>query len=243
MKFTNILAAAILGLSIVSCSNGQFQEKKSLATEIDSVSYALGLDMAKNIKANFTDIDRGLFIQGFQNGMDSTSFLIEAKDANAILRTFFQKQQQERMKKMQEEQAKKAELEFGTNKKAGEEFLAANKTKAGVQTTASGLQYVVLKEGSGEAPQTVTTRVKVHYHGTLIDGTVFDSSVERKTPSEFGLNEVIKGWTEALQLMKPGAKYKFFIPQELAYGARPRGKDIKPFSTLIFDLELLEVLK
>ncbi|MDE0534954.1 FKBP-type peptidyl-prolyl cis-trans isomerase [Tenacibaculum sp. L6] len=240
MKLTNILAATVVGLSVVSCSNGQFQQKSSLATEVDSVSYALGLDMANKIKVNFDDMDQGLFVQGFKNGMDSTNLLIESKDINNILRTFFQKKQQERMKEMQEEQAKKAEAEFGDNKKAGEEFLAENKTKDGVQTTESGLQYIVLKEGEGEAP-TASSRVKVHYHGTLTDGTVFDSSVERGEPSEFGVGQVIKGWTEGLQLMKPGAKYKFFIPQDLAYGAQQRGQHIKPFSALVFEVELLEV--
>ena len=240
MKLTNILAATVVGLSVVSCSNGQFKQKSSLATEVDSVSYALGLDMANKIKENFDDMDQGLFVQGFKNGMDSTNLLIESKDINNILRTFFQKKQQERMKEMQEEQAKKAEVEFGDNKKAGEEFLAENKTKDGVQTTESGLQYIVLKEGEGEAP-TASSRVKVHYHGTLTDGTVFDSSVERGEPSEFGVGQVIKGWTEGLQLMKPGAKYKFFIPQELAYGAQQRGQHIKPFSALVFEVELLEV--
>lgn len=241
MKLTNILAATVVGLSIVSCSNGQFKEKSSLATEIDTVSYALGLDMANKIKMNFDEMDQDLFVQGFKNGMDSTNLLVESKDINNILRAFFQKKQQEKMKKMQEEQAKKAEVEFGDNKKAGEEFLVANKTKDGVKTTDSGLQYIVLKEGEGEMPG-ATSRVKVHYHGTLTDGTVFDSSVDRGEPSEFGVNQVIKGWTEGLQLMKPGAKYKFFIPQELAYGAQQRGKDIKPFSALVFEVELLEVL-
>ncbi|GFD77052.1 MULTISPECIES: FKBP-type peptidyl-prolyl cis-trans isomerase [Tenacibaculum] len=240
MKLTNILAATVVGLSIVSCSNGQFKQKSSLATEVDSVSYALGLDMANKIKMNFDDMDQDLFVQGFKNGMDSTNLLVESKDINNILRAFFQKKQQEKMKQMQEEQAKKAEAEFGDNKKAGEEFLATNKAKEGVKTTESGLQYVVLKEGEGEVP-TANSRVKVHYHGTLIDGTVFDSSVERGEPTEFGVGQVIKGWTEGLQLMKPGAKYKFFIPQELAYGAQQRGQHIKPFSALVFEVELLEI--
>lgn len=240
MKITKILAAAVVGLSIVSCSNGQFKEKSSLANEIDSVSYSLGLDMASKIKMNFEDMDQDLFVQGFKSGMDSTNLLVQPKDVNNILRTFFQKKQQEKMKQMQEEQAKKAEAEFGDNKKAGEEFLAANKTKDGVKTTESGLQYIVLKEGKGESPK-ANAKVKVHYHGTLIDGTVFDSSVERGKPTEFGVDQVIKGWTEGLQLMKPGAKYKFFIPQELAYGAQQRGKDIKPFSALVFEVELIEI--
>ncbi|MCF2874138.1 MULTISPECIES: FKBP-type peptidyl-prolyl cis-trans isomerase [unclassified Tenacibaculum] len=245
MKLTNILAATVIGLSIVSCnntnnSNGQFKPSTSLDSELDSVSYAIGLDMANKIKSNFEEMNQDLFMQGFKNGMDSTSLLLETKDLNLILRTFFQKQQLEKMKKQQEEQARKAEKEFGEYKKEGEKFIAENKTKEGVKTTDSGLQYIVLKEGKGEAPK-ATSRVKVHYHGTLSDGTVFDSSVDRGQPSEFGVSQVIKGWTEGLQLMKPGAKYKFFIPQELAYGAQQRGAKIKPFSPLVFEVELLEV--
>ncbi|MCT4697956.1 FKBP-type peptidyl-prolyl cis-trans isomerase [Tenacibaculum haliotis] len=240
MKLTKILAAAVVTLSIVSCGNSQFETKKSLTTEIDSVSYSLGLDMANKIKMNFNDIDQGLFVQGFTNGMDSTNLLVESKDIDNILRTFFQKQQQEKMKEQQAAQAKKAEAEFGGNKTAGEKFLAENKVKEGVKTTDSGLQYIVLKEGNGDAP-TTASRVKVHYHGTLTDGTVFDSSVDKGEPIEFGVTQVIKGWTEGLQLMKTGAKYKFFIPQDLAYGAQQRGAVIKPFSALVFDVELLEI--
>ncbi|WP_422092179.1 FKBP-type peptidyl-prolyl cis-trans isomerase [Tenacibaculum ovolyticum] len=240
MKLTKILAVAVVTLSVVSCGNSQFKEKSSLTTEIDSVSYTLGVDMANKIKSNFNDIDQGLFVQGFKNGMDSTNLLVESKDINNILSAFFQKKQQEKMKEQQAAQAKKAESEFGDYRKEGEKFLAENKTKEGVKTTASGLQYIVLKEGSGESPKT-SSKVKVHYHGTLTDGTVFDSSVDKGQPIEFGVTQVIKGWTEGLQLMKTGAKYKFFIPQDLAYGAQQRGAKIKPFSALIFDVELLEI--
>jgi FKBP-type peptidyl-prolyl cis-trans isomerase FklB len=158
------------------------------------------------------------------------------------LSAYFQKKQQAQMKEQQAKAAELAETNFAENKKIGEDFLIENKTKAGVQTTASGLQYLVMKEGSGEKPSGPTTRVKVHYHGTNIEGKVFDSSVDRKTPADFGLSQVIKGWTEGVQLMNQGSKYKFFIPQELAYGAQQKGQDIKPFSTLVFEVELLEVL-
>jgi FKBP-type peptidyl-prolyl cis-trans isomerase len=118
-----------------------------------------------------------------------------------------------------------------------------NKSVSGVKITESGLQYIVMKEGSGEKP-TATSKVSVHYHGTLTDGTVFDSSVDRGTPAEFGVSQVIKGWTEGLQLMNVGSKYKFFIPQELAYGATPRqGGAIKPFMPLVFEVELLGIVK
>ena len=126
-------------------------------------------------------------------------------------------------------------------KKQGVDFLAKNKKRAGVFTTQSGLQYEILKNTEGPKP-TPTAKVQVHYHGTTPDGDVFDSSVDRNQPAEFGLNQVIKGWTEGLQLMSEGAKYKFYIPQELAYGANPSGDIIKPFMPLVFEVELLEIL-
>jgi FKBP-type peptidyl-prolyl cis-trans isomerase len=130
---------------------------------------------------------------------------------------------------------------FAQVKSEGELFLLANRTKEGIQSTSSGLQYQVLKEGSGRTPGSTDT-VTVHYHGTLIDGTVFDSSVQRGTPASFGVHQVIPGWTEALQLMSVGSKYKLFIPQELAYGANPHpGGAIKPFSALIFEVELIDI--
>ena len=126
-------------------------------------------------------------------------------------------------------------------RKQGVDFLAKNKTRAGVLTTESGLQYEILKNSEGPKP-TPTTKVQVHYHGTTPDGDVFDSSVDRNQPAEFGLNQVIKGWTEGLQLMSEGSKYKFYIPQELAYGANPSGDIIKPFMPLVFEVELLAIL-
>ena len=233
MKIIKSVLTTVMIASMFSCAN-QLKEVKSLETEIDSASYALGLDMALKVKANFEEADRDLFIQGYKNGIDSTNLLISTKDLNGFLRGFFQKQQQEKT-------AQRAEASFGKNKKAGEDFLAKNKTKQGVVETESGLQYMILKQGEGEKPVT-TSKVKVHYHGTNIDGSVFDSSVDKGTPAEFGVTQVIKGWTEGLQLMKVGAKYKFFIPQNLAYGPQQRGAAIKPFSTLIFEVELLDVI-
>ncbi|PWH84478.1 peptidylprolyl isomerase [Algibacter marinivivus] len=231
MKYLSLVAVLLL---LVSCNkNGVAQ--KPIKTELDSVSYAIGMDVAKNVKASFDDFDNDLFIQGFTNALDSTDILLDEAEAQKVVRAYFQKKQQEEMAKRQEE-AK-------ANKEAGEKFLAENKTKDGVQTTESGLQYIVLKEGTGEKP-TTASKVKVHYHGTLIDGTVFDSSVDRGEPTEFGVTQVIKGWTEGLQLMKEGAKYKFFIPSDIAYGANPRpGGKIKANAALIFDVELLEIVK
>ena len=242
MKLINFFAISIALLSQVF-SYGQNTSEKSLKTEVDSVSYALGMDMAIKFKENFEQVNNDLFIQGFKNVAASTNTLIEKDKIETILRTFFQKLQEEKKKEHEAEALKKSEAEFGDNKVAGEKFLAENKAKEGVKTTASGLQYIVVKEGKGEKP-TETSKVKVHYHGTLIDGTVFDSSVDRGEPAEFLVNAVIKGWTEVLQLMPVGSKYKVFVPQELAYGAFPRqGAPIKPFSTLIFDVELLEIVE
>lgn len=242
MKIVKNLAAAAITVSMFSCGN-QVKEVSSLETELDSVSYAVGLSMSGQLKSNFSEVDKDLLAQGIRNGLDSTNLLIENKDIQKVLSSYFQKKQEAQMKEMQAKAEKEAMAKFGENKKAGEEFLAENKNKEGVKTTESGIQYIVLKEGKGEKPAGPNSRVKVHYHGTNLDGKVFDSSVDRGTPAEFGLNQVIKGWKEGVQLMKEGAKYKFFIPQELAYGVQQRGENIKPFSTLIFEIELLEVLK
>ena len=226
----NTLAVLVIG-TLFSCEN-QVKEVKSLETELDSVSYAVGLSMSSQLKNGFEDVNKEILIQAIRNGLDSTNLLLDSKDIQKTIQTYFQKKQEENKKK---ELAK-----FEVYKKEGLAFLEANKTKEGVKTTESGLQYVVLKEGKGRKPKT-TDRVEVHYHGTTVDGTVFDSSVDRGTPSEFGVTQVIKGWTEGLQLMTVGSKYKFFIPQELAYGANPRPGIIKPYMALIFEVELLDI--
>ena len=233
MKTIKSVLTIVLVASIFSCGN-QLKQVKSLQTEIDSASYALGLDMALKVSSNFKEADRDLFIQGYKNGIDSDNLLIDKKVLNRFLTGFFQKQQQAQA-------AKTAQAKFTENKKAGEDFLATNKSKNGVIETESGLQYSIIKKGGGKKP-VATSKVKVHYHGTNIDGTVFDSSVDNGTPAEFAVMQVIKGWTEGLQLMNVGAKYKFFIPQNLAYGPQQRGAAIKPFSALIFEVELLDIL-
>ena len=231
MKVVKLFVVVVFATSLISC-NQNGVTTKSLETELDSVSYAIGLDMAMKLKANFSEVDKDLFIQGYRNGIDSTNVLLEQADLNAVISGYFSNRQQ-----------RENEKKFEAVKKEGKDFLEANKSKEGVQVTESGLQYVVMTEGNGEKP-TAASRVKVHYHGTLIDGTVFDSSVDRGEPSEFGVTQVIKGWTEALQLMPVGAKYKLFIPQELAYGANPRqGGPIKPFAALVFEVELIEIIK
>jgi len=226
----NILTVLVIG-TLFSCDN-QVKEVKSLETELDSVSYAVGLSMSSQLKNGFEDVNKEILIQAIRNGLDSTNLLLDSKDIQKTIQTYFQKKQEENKKK---ELAK-----FEVYKKEGIAFLEANKTQEGVKTTKSGLQYSVLKEGKGKKAKT-TDRVEVHYHGTTVDGTVFDSSVDRGTPSEFGVTQVIKGWTEGLQLMNVGSKYKFFIPQELAYGENPRPGIIKPYMALIFEVELLEI--
>jgi len=226
----SIVTVVALG-ALVSCNN-QAKDVKTLDSEIDSVSYAIGLNMSNQFKGNFEDVNLDAFMQGIRNGKDSTNILLEQKDLQMIINAYFQKQQEA---KMQEQ-----ESEGLVYKKAGEDFLAENKDKEGVKTTESGLQYIIMKEGTGKMP-TAESTVKVHYHGTTLDGTVFDSSVDRGEPSSFGVSQVIAGWTEGLQLMKEGGKYKFFIPQDLAYGAQARSEEIKAYSALIFEVELIEV--
>lgn len=227
-------AFLIAGLIFTSCGKPA-TTKKSLKTELDSVSYALGMNSSVQLSKNFDNIDKDIFVQAFKS--DSTNYLMEEKDLNSFLSSYYRKMRERQKEKEEQETIKKYE----NVKKESISFLEANKSKDGVKVTESGLQYIVIKEGSGNKPA-ATDQVEVHYHGTLIDGTVFDSSVDRGEPATFGVNRVIKGWTEGLQLMKKGAKYKFFIPQELAYGSRPRkGGEIRPFDALIFEVELLDI--
>jgi FKBP-type peptidyl-prolyl cis-trans isomerase FklB len=242
MKLIKKVAVIAITATMFSCGN-QVKDVKTLETELDSVSYAVGLSMSGQLKTNFSEVNKSILAQGIRNGLDSTNLLMEAKDMQEVLSSYFKKKQLAQMEEKQAAAAEAAEVKFGENKKAGEDFLAANKSKEGVQTTESGIQYIILKEGSGEKPAGPATRVKVHYHGTNLEGKVFDSSVDKGMPAEFGLNQVIKGWTEGVQLMSVGSKYTFFIPQELAYGAQQRSADIKPFSMLIFEIELLDILK
>jgi len=242
MRIIKFLAVIII-ITILSSCNNKGVTKKELKNDVDSVSYVIGLDMAFKLKQNFSEVDEDLFMQGFMNGIDSTDILIENNKIEGIVRDFFQKKQYEEQVIQKAEAIKKIEEEFADVKNEGVEYLKVNSSKESVQTTKSGLQYIVLKEGSGNIPK-ADSKVKVHYHGTSIDGTVFDSSIDRGEPSEFFANQVIRGWTEGLQLMKVGSKFKFFIPQELAYGAFPRkGGSIKPLEALIFELELLDIIE
>ena len=204
-----------------------------LQTELAQISYVLGMDIANRLKSLETDIDLDLFFRGLRDKYADENILVTDEQASKIQQDFFTRLQAERARKRREL--------ADQNKKEGEEFLAANKEKEGVQTTDSGLQYMVLKEGEGPKA-TARDRVKVHYRGTFIDGTEFDSSYKRDEPTTFGVRGVIKGWTEGLQLMNVGSKYRFFIPSDLAYGPRGSRNNIGPNATLIFEIELLEIV-
>jgi len=230
MKTIKTVIVLLVAVTIVSC-NDRGATKQSLTSEIDSISYALGLDMANQFNGNFKEVNEALFIQGYKNGMDSSAVLIENKNLDKIIRPYF-------LKKLEKSNVKT----YAYVKKEGEDFLEKNKSKKGVQVTKSGLQYIVVKEGKGAHPN-LDSRVIVHYQGMLVDGTVFTSTIERKKAEGFVVKQVIKGWQEGLQMMRKGARFKLFIPQELAYGKAPYGDKMKPFSALIFEVELLDILK
>lgn len=192
---------------------------------MDKVSYALGMSIGHQLQQmNATDLNISDFAQAITDVFNGDAKLTDA-DAQAAVQDFFNRKA--------EEQAKAAKAE-------GENFLAENAKKEGVKTLPSGLQYKVLREGDGRKPS-ATDKVECHYEGTLINGEVFDSSYRRGETATFGLNQVIKGWTEGLQLMQEGAKYRFFIPYDLAYGERGAGQSIPPYAALIFDVELIKV--
>ena len=239
MKTYKILSGLVLFASLVSC-NEQGATAQDLKTEVDSLSYAIGVDIASKLNESVPEVDFDLVIKGIQDKKDSSNVLMDEEKSSQVLQSYFQKKQMEQMKKQREEAEKKAEETYGDIKKAGEEFLKENMTKAGVHTTDSGLQYEVIVEGNGEKP-IATSKVKLLYKGTLTDGTVFDSREDKNSPLEMMANQFVKGFSEGLQLMPVGSKYKFYIPQELGYGAFPRGNTIKPFSALIFEVELLGV--
>ena len=201
---------------------------------MDKLSYALGIGIGSQLAgmgAKGLNIDD--FAQAVKDVISGTPLKVNNAEAQSLVQAFFQEQ---------EEKQRAAAAEAGkVAKAAGESFLAENAEKEGVVVLPSGLQYQVLKEGNGKKPSS-TDQVKCHYEGTLIDGTIFDSSYQRNEPATFGLNQVIAGWTEGVQLMSEGAKYRFFIPYNLAYGERGAGAQIPPFAALVFDVELLKVL-
>ena len=193
---------------------------------MDKLSYALGMSMASNLmNSGLRNIDVASFTDAFNSVFNNAAPSLTPQEANQVIQEFFSKRQDEMLTRNLEE---------------GKAFLAENGKNETVVTLPSGLQYEVLTEGNGAKPA-ATDKVKCHYHGTLLDGTVFDSSVQRGEPALFGVNQVIKGWVEALQLMSVGSKWRLFIPSHLAYGEQGAGNSIEPNTTLIFDVELLGI--
>ena len=214
MKYIFVLLIALLSTNAINAQN------------MDEISYSLGVVMAQNLKKEgIKGLNADQLAKAITDVLEGKTLDITPEEASAKFQAYMQKQQ---------------ESAHSNNKSAGEIFLAANKTKTGITTTDSGLQYEVISKGEGAMP-TLNDKVNVHYHGTLITGEVFDSSVERGEPISFPLNGVIQGWQEGLQLMPVGSKYRFFIPQEIAYGNRGAGALIKPYSALIFEVELLGI--
>lgn len=230
MKKVSVLVAAavVSGMFFTSCGP---KTNVSLKSDVDSVSYAIGVSTGLGYKENLktlpgAEANVDALIAGFVQAIKGDSTKMNMEEAREYMQKYFV-----------ETSAKEA----NKTKEEGEKFLADNKTKSGVITTESGLQYQVITEGTGAKP-TAEDHVKVHYTGTLLDGTKFDSSIDRGEPAEFPVSQVIKGWTEGLQLMPVGSKYIFWIPSDLAYGDRGAGQMIKPNSTLKFEVELLEIV-
>jgi len=203
-------------------------EDKSLNNAVDSLSYSFGYLIGNNMQVQgVKEINRDLFMKGFNDGFNNDTTVMSIEAGNKCVQDYFSKQISD---------------EANMNLEKSNAFLAGNKTKEGVITLASGLQYKIITPGSGEFPKE-TDQVKVHYTGTFIDGKVFDSSIERNEPIVFGVNQVIPGWTEGLQLMQPGARWMLFIPPGLAYGEQGAGGVIGPNQALIFEVELIEIVK
>ena len=201
---------------------------------MDKVSYALGLGIGQQLaQMGASDLNIDDFAQAIKDVISGSELKVQHRDAQQIVQDYFAKKEE----KLNAERA----VQGKAQKEAGEKYLAENAKKDGVITLPSGLQYQVLKEGNGKKPSAKDT-VKCHYEGFLIDGTVFDSSVQRGEPATFPLQQVIAGWTEGLQLMQEGAKYRFFIPYRLAYGEGGAGASIPPYAALIFDVELIQVV-
>jgi len=212
----------------------------ALENEVDRLNYAIGVQMGKSLKASKFELKLPVLTRAIEDVIAERPMALSDEELKKIMDDFRQKMMAERQK-MMEEQQKQQQEQGVKNLEQGKAFLEANKTKEGVITLADGLQYKVNAEGAGESPKD-TDQVRVHYKGTLLDGTEFDSSYTRGEPAVFGVTQVIKGWTEALKMMKPGAKWTLYVPPDLAYGDQQRGP-IPPSSVLIFEVELIEIVK
>ena len=211
---------------LAACSGGTPE------TLAERASYAIGLDMGNSVEQMGGDLDLDILIRGLRDALGEQEPQMDQQETAQVMREFFQQ--------LQEANALRQQELMETNRLDGEAFLAENRTKVGVVATPSGLQYEVLTEGTGQSPS-ATNQVTVHYEGRLLDGNVFDSSYERGEPAVFRVSGVIAGWTEGLQLMKVGSKFRFFIPPNLGYGENGTGEDIGPNATLIFEVELLGI--
>lgn len=211
----------------------------TLKTQKDKVSYALGMNIGTNLQRQPVELDPALVALGLKDALSGGKMLLTIEEAQSVLKVVQDDLKQKQQAKMKEQEAKMKEL-GAANQKEGDEFLAANKAKDGVVTLPSGLQYKILQAGTGPKPAASDT-VVCNYKGTLINGKEFDSSYKRNEPATFPVNGVIKGWTEALQLMSVGSKWQLFIPPTLAYGDRGAGADIGPSATLIFEVELVSI--
>ncbi len=233
----SVLVIIVSVLIFTSCKNGE-DAKVNLTNFNDSLSYAIGQDIANNFKQNQLDsLNINVLSKAMKDFFAEDTTVMSKEEATQVLSTFTMKMRAEAEAKQLEQN----KVQFQTELEVGQKYLVDNAQNAGVVTTESGLQYKVIKEGNGAKPA-VSDKVKVHYEGTLIDGTKFDSSYDRGEPAEFGVTQVIRGWTEALQLMKEGSIYELCIPYELAYGERGSGS-IKPYSTLNFKVELISIVK
>ena len=221
----------IIFIAHVFTTNG-FAAQKKLITEKEKISYSIGLSIGTNFKQQKIEIEIDSFTQGIEDAVTGAKQKMTKDEIRQTMEAF--------QRKMQARVEKDRQAASSNNQVAGEKFLAQNKKRKNVITLVSGLQYEVVKKGTGKKPG-LTDTVVTHYEGTLINGKVFDSSYKRGQPAEFPVNGVIRGWTEALQLMQQGAKWKLFVPSELAYGSRGAGNAIGPNETLIFEIELLEV--
>jgi FKBP-type peptidyl-prolyl cis-trans isomerase FklB len=215
-----------INLSNVNSSKSDIFASYYQNKQMEKVSYALGVSVAQSLQGSGVDsLNDSEFMRGFQHAFGASQMEMSAAEVNMLLQSYFTNLQHERQAK---------------NGVEGQAFLEANRSNEGVVELQSGLQYLVMNQGEGECPK-ATDKVRCHYHGTLIDGTVFDSSVERGTPAVFPVNGVIQGWVEALQLMAVGSKWRLFIPPHLAYGDQGAGDRIGPQTTLVFDVELLGI--
>ena len=241
LGWTRHLALTGLALAFVTGAQAQdaAEEAPKLETRENKISYSIGVNIGNDIARSFerqgVEVDPILLSKGILHALADTEKLLSQEEMTQLLNEF----QQEMRAKMAAQTEKKSQS-GDVNKKAGEDYLAANRKREGVVSLPSGLQYEVVTAGSGKSPAATDT-VVVHYKGTLIDGKEFDSSYKRGQPATFPVNGVIKGWTEALQLMTEGSKWKLFIPADLAYGSRGAGSDIGPNSALVFEVELIEV--